>query len=489
MTTDATTAIRRFGLGARPGDLKRIAADPRGYVLGQLAQPTAVRIDRPDLDHSHVVFAAAQEAQQTQRLAQAIKKAAQPAAAAPAPGMAAAEKIGTEGGKEMAAAPAGAAAKKSLPGIERPAAIRRDALIEEQAARISHAVVTDSPFLERLVMFWSNHFCVAFSKGPVRGLAGGYEREAIRPHVLGRFADMLRAVEQHPAMLIYLDNQNSIGPNSQAGRNRGRGLNENLAREILELHTVGVDGGYRQEDVTNLARIITGWSVGNLNQPQTEPGKFFYAANHHEPGAWTVLAKRYEDQGRKSGEMVLDDLARHPATARHIARKLARHFVADAPPPALVTLLEKTFRDSDGNLREVARVLATAGETWSAPAKKIVPPYDYVVALARGFEAKTAPGELVRLAGALGQPLWNVPSPKGWPDTDDSWMGPAPIRERLRIAEKLAREVPAAIDPRERAAEMVGPALSEATRQAVARAETREQGLQLVAMAPEFLRR
>jgi uncharacterized protein (DUF1800 family) len=486
MSKDASTAVRRFGLGARPGDLKRIASDPRGYVLAQLATPATTRIADPDLEPSHVVFVAAQEAQQAQALAKALQKANAPAAASGA-GSGSGTAAGTTA---MATGDAGPAAKaKPLPKSERPGGIRREALLEEQKARVTHALTTDAAFLERLVMFWSNHFCVAHAKGPVRGLAGAYEREAIRPHVLGRFADMLRAVEQHPAMLIYLDNHISLGPNSQAGRNRGRGLNENLAREILELHTLGVDGGYSQEDVTNLARVITGWSVGNLNQPQTVAGTFFFAAARHEPGAWTVVGKRYEDRGVTSGEAVLDDLARHPATARHIARKLARHFVADAPPSALVAALEKTFRDTDGDLKAVAHTLATSPDAWTVPPRKIVPPFDFVMALARGFEAKTAPGELVRLAGALGQPLWNVPSPKGWPDSDDSWMGPAPIRERLRIAEKAAREVPAAVDPRERAAEMLGPALSDATRQAVARAETREQGLELIAMAPEFLRR
>jgi uncharacterized protein (DUF1800 family) len=486
MSNDASTAIRRFGLGARPGDLKRIGSDPRGYVLAQCAAPEATRIADPDLEPSHVVFAAAQEAQQAQNLARALQKANAPVAA-PGAGSGSGTATGDAGTTMSGAAPAAKA--KLLPKAERPGGIRREALLEEQKARVTHALTTDAAFLERLVMFWSNHFCVAFSKGPVRGLAGGYEREAIRPHVLGRFADMLRAVEQHPAMLIYLDNHVSLGPNSQAGRNRGRGLNENLAREILELHTLGVDGGYSQEDVTNLARVITGWSVGNLNQPQTVAGKFFFAANRHEPGAWTVVGKRYEDRGIKSGEAVLDDLARHPATAKYIARKLARHFVSDTPPPALVAALEKTFRETDGDLKAVARVLVTSPDAWAAPPRKVVPPFDFVIALARGFEAKTAPGELVRLAGALGQPLWNVPSPKGWPDSDDSWMGPAPIRERLRIAEKAAREVPAAVDPRERAVEMLGPGLSEATRQAIARAETREQGFELIAMAPEFLRR
>ena len=489
MSRDAATAFRRFGLGARSGDLKRIAGDPRGYVLAALASPDAARITAPGLEPSHVVFAAAQEAQQAQQLAKALAKnaASQQVTAVATP----TGQIPATAGEAMspaAAAPAATAPAPAVAGL-RPNQVRRDALLEEQAARVAHAIATDTPFAERWVMFWSNHFCVSHQKGPVRGIAGAYEREAIRPHAFGRFADMVRAVEQHPAMLIYLDNQISLGPNSQAGKNRGRGLNENLAREILELHTLGVDGGYTQDDVTNFARIITGWSVGNLNQPMTEAGKFFFARNRHEPGAWTVVAKRYEDEGRRSGEKVLDDLARHPSTARHIARKLARHFVSDAAPASLIATLEAAFRKSDGNLLEVAKVLIAAPEAWSAPAKKIVPPYDFVIALARGFDVKTKPGELVRLAGVLGQPLWQVPAPKGWPDTDDAWMGPSAIRERLRIAEKVAREVAPGIDPRLLAEDLLGTAISNETRQAVARAETREQGLELIAMSPEFLRR
>jgi len=484
MSRDAATAFRRFGLGAKPGDLKRISGDPRGYVRGALTGSAATLSTSQGLEPSHVVFAAAQAAQQEKQLGKALAKDAAQKAAAPAMAetdpmvAAAAPPKGSAAGAPAAAAP-----------IARPNQIRRDALLEEQAARVAHAIATDTPFAERWVMFWSNHFCVSHQKGPVRGIAGAYEREAIRPHAFGRFADMLRAVEQHPAMLIYLDNQISLGPNSQAGRNRGRGLNENLAREILELHTLGVDGGYTQEDVTNLARIITGWSVGNLNQPQTEAGKFFFAQNRHEPGAWTVAGKRYEDEGRRTGQKVLDDLAWHPATARHVARKLAQHFVSDRAPASLIATLEQTFRKSDGDLLALAKALINAPEAWSVEPKKIVPPYDFVVALARGFDLKTKPGELVRLAGVLGQPLWQVPAPKGWPDTDDAWMGPSAIRERLRIAEKSAREVAPGVDPRVLAEELLGPTMSNDTRQAVARAETREQGLELIAMAPEFLRR
>lgn len=477
---DAVHALRRFGLGSRPGEIGRIASDSRGFVLGQLDAADAARLSGPDLESSHAVLAEVQRARRAQR--QAREQMKEVAGLSPEPAAKA-----MEGAAPKPSSPDGAAASASSP--VKPGAIRREAFVDELSARIDRAVFTDTPLLERLVMFWSNHFCVSAAKGPVRGIAGSYEREVIRPHVLGRFADMLRASAQHPAMLIYLDNQVSIGPNSQAGRNRGRGLNENLAREILELHTVGVDGGYGQDDVTNFARILTGWTIGTIDAPLTEPGKFFYAANRHEPGAWTVLGKRYQDKGRLSGEDVLADLARHPSTARHIARKLARHFLGDTSPPLLVERLETEFRSTDGDLGAVTRALATSPEVWSAPPAKVVPPYDFLISIVRGFGYRPKAGELARLAAALGQPIWTPPAPKGWPDDDDAWMGPSAVRERLRIAEMAARTIDKLSDPRKLASDLLGEALSDDTRQAIARAESREQGFELLIMSPEFLRR
>ena len=473
-TRETAVALRRLGLGARPGDAKRIAGDARGYVTAQLADPAAARLDDPDLDPSHLVFAEAQRAQMELRQILEAEKAKS---------------------KDLKPGPDGKLPPPLTPGAireqltARPGAIRRDAYLDEISARVDRAITTETPFLERLVYFWSNHFCVSAAKGPVRGLAGGYEREAIRPHVLGRFADMLKASAQHPAMLIYLDNQVSIGPQSKAGLNRQRGLNENLAREILELHTLGVDGGYTQADVTSFAAILTGWTVGAVNQPQTEPGRFFYAANRHEPGPQTVLGKRYENQGLATGEAVLVDLARHPATARHIARSLVRHFIADVAPTGAVERLAAAFTRSDGDLAAVTRELIQIPEVWSLPPAKVVPPFDFVVSLVRAFGFRPKSIELARLATALGQPTWTVASPKGWPDDDDAWMGPAAVRERLRIAEMLARQIDKLTDPRAAAEDLVGAALSPETRDAIARAESREQGFELLVMAPEFLRR
>ena len=497
---DAATAVRRFGLGPKPGDIARIAADPRGYVLAALANKDAALIaNTAELEPSPKVFAALEEA----RVEQVILKAfgpngipPQPGAAAPGtasppskvPAMPAPSLAGGDPAMTMAAP--GAAPVKPAAGPQPLAKARRDAYREEMFARINRAIATDTPFLERLVYFWSNHFCVSVTKGPVRALAGSFEREAIRPYVLGKFADMLKSVEQHPAMLIYLDNQQSIGPNSPAGIGRDRGLNENLAREILELHTVGVDGGYTQADVTNFARIITGWTYGQGEMAtEAEWGRFIFTPGRHEPGVFAVMGKRYPIPGRGSGEAVLADLARHPNTARHIARKLARHFVSDNPPPALVSALEKTFLDTGGDLGAVARALVMAPEAWDAKPAKIVPPFDYTASLVRGFGLKWQPGEMNRLAGVLGQPLWQVPSPKGWPEDNDAWMGPSPVRERLRIAEQVGKQVPRDADPRMVLADLAGAAVMEPTKLAVQRAETRDQAFELMIMSPDFLRR
>jgi uncharacterized protein (DUF1800 family) len=485
---DAAVALRRFGLGARPGEIKRIAGDPRAFVLRSLADENAALISDATLEPSHITFATALAAQRQKKLAERAEVMRSTEAEAgkgqPLHGAQSASPPPAEQGPDMAQPP-----QAAISPAEKPGRIRREAFQQEAFARFGHATATDAAFLERLVMFWSNHFCVSANKGPVRGIAGAYEREAIRPHVLGYFTDMLIAVEQHPAMLIYLDNAQSIGPNSKVGLNRGRGLNENLAREILELHTLGVGGGYTQEDVTNFARILTGWAVGNLANAASEPGKFFFAPARHEPGEWTVLGKRHPDRGHLTGIDVLRDLATHKATARHIAQKLARHFIADAPPEQVVERLEATFLETGGDLAAVSRTLVESPEAWNTEPTKVVPPYDFLVAVVRGFALEPQPREMLRLTNLLGQPLWRPPAPAGWPDTDTTWAAPSALRERLRVAEVAARRTNPGADPRILAEEVLGEALGQVTRQAIARAQTREQGLELLIMSPEFQRR
>ncbi len=346
-------------------------------------------------------------------------------------------------------------------------------------------------FVERLVAFWSNHFCVSAGKSEIlRASAGSFEREAIRPYVLGRFAEMLLAVERHPAMLFYLDNAQSVGPASRAGQNRKRGLNENLAREIMELHTLGVDGGYTQGDVTSLARVITGWTFAGREGRMGEPGTFLFNANMHEPGDQTVVGRAYLGGGFGQGEAALNDIAQHPATARHLATKLVRHFIADAPPPAAVDKIAAVFRSRDGDLRAVSTALVDLPEAWSAPPTKIRNPYEFLVAAARMLGATPAdPGPMLNGLRTLGQPLWEPPGPNGHPDTAADWASPEGMKLRLDVSAGIAQAYRGGGDPLALVEAAAGAALSPETRDAISRAESRQQGLALALMAPEFQRR
>jgi uncharacterized protein (DUF1800 family) len=341
------------------------------------------------------------------------------------------------------------------------------------------------------VAFWSNHFCISANKGGLaRMWAGSFEREAIRPYVFGRFADMLKAVEQHPAMLFFLDNQQSLGPDSRAGINRNRGLNENLAREIMELHTLGVDGGYTQEDVTSLARVITGWTYAGRQGQLGTPGTFVFNANAHQPGPQRVLGKTYEAGGVAQGEAVLADLARHPSTAKFVATKFVRHFVADDPPPALVARLQDVFTKTDGDLRALTLALVDADEAWKAPMTKVRSPYEFLIAMGRVL-ARTPedPGRYLGGLNTLGQPLWSPAGPNGFADTNAAWAAPEGMKLRLDISAQLASRVADSFDARELLEVVAADAASPETRRAVERAESRQQALALLLMSPEFQRR
>ena len=361
----------------------------------------------------------------------------------------------------------------------------------EALARLQRAVIADCGFVERLVVFWSNHFCISANKGGLaRMWAGSFEREAIRPHVLGRFGDMLKAVEQHPAMLFFLDNQQSLGPDSRAGQNRNRGLNENLAREIMELHTLGVGGGYTQDDVTSLARIITGWTFAGRQGQLGTPGTFVFNANAHQPGAQRVMGKVYQANGVAQGEAVLSDIARHPSTAKFIATKFSRHFVADDPPQALVARLQDVFTRTDGDLRALAIALLDSNEAWQAPLGKMRSPYEFLVAsgrlLARNPED---PGPYLSSLNVLGQPLWSPAGPNGFPDSNAAWAAPEGMKLRLDISAQIASRLAAGTDPRDLLELAVADAASEDTRRTIERAESRQQALALLLMSPEFQRR
>jgi uncharacterized protein (DUF1800 family) len=468
----AALALHRFGVGPRAGSIAAMASDPRGALLAELDRPGAGRISDADLLTSGVAARAAFAFQEARRAARQAERAAQPATA---PG---------SGAPEMKDQTPPASAPRPDPGPGLPQQI----YLAEAKARIHAALAAEIGFVERLVWFWSNHFCVSADKGNVRQICGAYEREVIRANVLGRFGDMLLAAESHPAMLIYLDNARSIGPDSMAGLRQKRGLNENLAREILELHTLGVRTVYTQDDVTRFANVITGWTVVPFRQDPVRGGEFEFNPRMHQPGAQSVIGKSYPDGGLEQGHAVLAALARHPATAKHVATKLARHFVADEPPPALVDRLAKRFLATQGDLKEMAKTLVAAPESWETPRAKLKRPGEWVVAALRAVGVAPAEiGPVMQAHNLLGEPLWRPSAPKGFADESAPWLDG--LAQRLDIANQFARRLGADADPREVFEEVLAPLASAETRQAVTRAESRPQALALLFMAPEFQRR
>jgi uncharacterized protein (DUF1800 family) len=506
----ALVALNRFGFGARggaSGDFVNAASDPRGFVKADLSRANAALLEMPGLLSTpalgQAVFQYQLEIKQTR---DAAAKAA-PASEAPADvkperrnlslnnvAMAISGKEQKPPGADNAAATM-ASAETMAPAAVKPAPqplnIIQKTFRAEALARLQRAIIADCGLVERLVVFWSNHFCISANKGGLaRMWAGSFEREAIRPHVLGRFGDMLKAVEQHPAMLFFLDNQQSLGPESRAGENRHRGLNENLAREIMELHTLGVGGGYSQDDVTSLARIITGWSFAGRQGKLGQPGSFIFNANAHQPGAQRVMGKTYENTGVAQGEAALADIARHPSTAKFIATKFARHFVADDPPPALVARLQQAFTKSDGDLKAMTLALVDSDEVWQAPLTKMRSPYEFLLATGRLLgQIPEDPGRYLGGLNLLGQPLWSPAGPNGFPDTNAAWVAPEGMKLRLDISSQVASRLADSIDPRALLELVAADAASQDTRHTIERAETRQQALALLLMSPEFQRR
>jgi uncharacterized protein (DUF1800 family) len=472
---DHAIAANRFGLGVRPD--APVPADPRADLLAQFG-----RYDpRPRV-----------------------------IATAPAsPEMAASFRAYL--GRARALLVAGARSPGdagNMAGAKAESDLRRDIRQQFRAgyaaqagARAASALTTTTPFPERLVHFWANHFAVSADKLQTIGLAGSFEFEAIRPRIAGRFADLLNAVVSHPAMLLYLDQAQSIGPDSRLGiaaRNRPNvrrqpGLNENLGREILELHTLGV-GNYTQADVQELARALTGFSVGGfVRRPlgiEAPDGQFVYQPGWHAPGPRTLLGRRYPQPGEAQARAMLADLAAHPATARHLATKLARHFVADNPPPALVDRLAAAHIASGGDLMTLYRTLVAAPESWATPLPKFKSPWDWTVSALRATGTTSVPDlRLVAALDALGQPIWRPGSPAGWDDSAAAWAAPDALMRRVETAARIANAAGSRIDARALAPLVLPAVLTPATAQAIARADSPQQGLALLLASPEFLRR
>jgi uncharacterized protein (DUF1800 family) len=456
MHMQSEIAVLRFGLGAKPGELSAAGTDPKGWLKQQIAGavPLISSEPLPRSDSIYEAFVAARQAQRMQR---------------------------------SAAAP-NANVVNAVREVYQPQ-YRAQVL-----ARAQSAAATDRPFAERLVYFWSNHFAVSSDKGVVYGLAGTLENEAIRPHVNGRFIDLLTAVEQHPAMIAFLDNQYSVGKDSEAAEKarRALGINENLAREILELHTLGVNSGYSQADVTSFAQVITGWSIGGGNRRLSggTPGQFYFRDNLHEPGAKTFLGKTYRQTGLAQGEAVLTDLARHPATARFIATKLVRHFIADEPPATAVERVASAFMKSGGDLPHVYTALIDAPEAWQPEARKFKNPQDFVFSSLRALNVSPQkPEEVIKSFELLGQRQYTPGSPAGWPDTAKSWDGSDALMHRVLWAARFADKFDPGTDPVDLAASSLGAYARPETLTALRRAASSAQALALLLMSPEFQRR
>jgi uncharacterized protein (DUF1800 family) len=477
MSLQAAIAVNRFGLGAMPGEIADAGSDPRQWLISQIGpadQPVPV-MGEPFRDGAVLVEDLQAFRQQRRELKQDGET-------------------------------------KDLRAFVMQ---QRQVLIGEMASRFQQGFTSRRPFAERLVWFWSNHFTISVQNPAVASLAGAYEREAIRPHIAGKFEDMLLAVATHPAMLIYLNNAQSIGPDSPAGRLVQRGLNENFGRELMELYSLGVDGGYTQSDVIALARLLTGWSIdiqprggarlarlfqANADQPETIDGAssgFRYFPARHEPGPVTLRGKSYTD-GLAGGRAAIHDLARDPATAKFIAVKFARHFVADVPPPRLVARLERSFRDTQGDLKALAVTMLEDASAWDAGAEKMRNPVEYVTASYRLLNLPRAGNAEPQIKGAMqacrmmGHFPMAAPSPKGWSDMSQDWSGPDAILSRIEWAQALGARLPQTITAGQIARladQAIGEGLSQESRSAIAAAPSGGEALALLVSSPEFQRR
>jgi uncharacterized protein (DUF1800 family) len=481
MSVEGAIAVNRFGLGAKPGEIESASGNPQNWLMAQIApadQPVPVSNSSFKNGAMLVADLAAFRMER-----QAAKGAGDPNQA----------KVFQQA--------------------------QRQTLLAEMAARFDLGFTTDRPFAERLVWFWSNHFTISTQNAGTASLAGAYEREAIRPHIAGKFEDMLLAVVTHPAMLVYLNNAQSIGPDSRAGQVGKRGLNENFGRELMELYSLGVDGGYTQADVIALAKILTGWSIdtgapiqdrplmARFLQLQSGPGDivsdrgvssgFRYFANRHEPGSQVLRGKSYPD-GFAGGRAAIHDLAHDPATARFIAAKFAAHFIADKPSQQSVARLEKVFHNTGGDLKALAITVVEDQEAWTPGPGKMRTPVEYVTASYRLLNLPQRQNDQRQTQGAMqacrlmGQFPMAAPSPKGWSDQSADWSGPDAVLSRIAWARQLGSHLPqnyAAMQVAQLADNCIGPRLSATTRTTIAGAANGGEALALLISSPEFQRR
>ncbi len=474
---DAAIALNRFGLGARPSD--PLPGDSKGWLLNQFAtfepRPQVIASLPPRGTMVAELLDYGAQTRKDARDRQMMIRAAVAAGSGPPP------KAANLRQRELREAFYGNYSQMN-------------------AARLDSALTTASPFAERLVHFWANHFAVSLDKPALYVLAGLFEFEAVRPHIFGRFADLLLAAEQHPAMLVYLDQAQSIGPNSQFGQRRQnsrRGINENLAREIMELHTLGVRSGYTQADVTEFARALTGWTVRGVGGGPdsdltggTADGDSVFADTLHEPGPRRIMGKAYPQSGQAQSRAILLDLAASPATARHISTKLARHFAGDDPPQAMVDRLSAAYQGSGGDLPSVYRAIIASPEAWKPQPLKFKTPWEWSVSALRAVgETEEEPAAAQALLKQLGQTTWRPGSPAGWEDNAASWAASDVLMLRLQVAQRIANRMGSSVDPRAIAEKVLPGSLGDRTRKAIAMAPSAQDGLALLLVSPEFMRR
>ena len=457
----AEIAANRFGLGAKPGELSSAKTDPQGWLLEQLKPLTLT----DDFNASRAAIFRVNEYRALQKAKKSNQRQAK-----------------SMTNKLMAETPSTMESTDPVKEFRKAATKKAKALAIET---LVHQINTLDSFQGRLLDFFSNHFSVTANKFIMNALAPTLEREAIAPHLSGHFDELLIAVEQHPAMLVYLNNEQSIGPDSAIGRKRKkRGLNENLAREILELHTLGVDGGYSQEDIKELAKAISGWTVSH----KTKDAGFVFRKATHQPGSRTVLGKNYKEGGITQGEKILRDLAVHPATAEFICLKLARHFIADTPHIALVNAMTKRWRETDGHLTEVLKVMVEHPHSWQTDLQKLKSPREFLISACRacGTQLLTS-RQLFDSLLIMGQAPFSAGSPAGFGDTSQTWDGAEALMSRIEWADQFASQLVTPVDPIANLA--LGEHLQRDTLRIIQGAESRSQALALLLMSPEFQRR
>ncbi|NKF51233.1 DUF1800 domain-containing protein [Shewanella sp. WXL01] len=463
MSVHGVIAVNRFGYGAKPGELAKAISNPQGFLKQQLKQPEFNRV----LPSASELMQKLYQQRQQAKMLESKKQESQ--------------KQQTQN-KESATSPSNNNQTKKPPKVQQQA--YRDFCQDSFKA----AVKSDNSLSWRLLDFFSNHFSVT-AQGPVMtALAPTLEREAIAPNLFGSFADMLDAVVHHPAMLVYLNNQQSFGVNSKIGKRKGKGLNENLAREILELHTLGVDGPYNQTDVIALAKGISGWSVSNKSKHSGRNG-FFYRDAGHEPGSQQLVGKRFGQSGEAQGRAMLKHLALHPSTAKFVSYKLAKHFISDEPEQELVNALVARWQQTQGNLKQVVEALIEHPLAWQSERAKFITPREHLI-FAHRVTAAPLPKtrNLIGLLNQLGQRPFKAGSPAGYGDTEGDWLSDKVMIDRITWSRMLAAKV-SKLDVKQLIEQVWDEQLSQRSYLSITRAESRVDAITLLLMSPETLRR